>query len=83
MLSGEDVEGKKVSEAMILLGSKRMEDGVVGDAKVSSKEVNQDFGVRHFGCGEVPRAGKDRCTKESCAACFEDPMEHERWDIRV
>jgi hypothetical protein len=83
LLSSEDVEWKKVSEAMIPLGSKGMEDGVVGDAKVSPKEINQDFGVRHLGCAEAPRAGKDRCTKESCAACLQDPMEHERVDIRA
>jgi phosphoribosylformylglycinamidine (FGAM) synthase-like enzyme len=40
LLSSEDIEGKKASEAMIPLGCKGMEDGIVGDAKVSSKEVN-------------------------------------------
>lgn len=47
LLSGEDIKRKKMSEAVVLLGSERMKDGIVRDAEVSSHQIDEDLRVRH------------------------------------
>lgn len=42
LLCSEDVQGEEMGESMVFALAQMMEDGIVRDPKVSSKEVDKD-----------------------------------------
>jgi hypothetical protein len=48
-LGREDVQRKKVREAMILVGGESVEDRIVRDAQVSPEQIDKDIQVCHLG----------------------------------
>ena len=51
LLGGEDIQRKKVREAVIFLGNKSVEDRIVRDAQVSPEQTNKNIRVCHLGEG--------------------------------
>jgi hypothetical protein len=47
LLGGEDMKRKKMGEAVIFAVAERMKDWIVGDAKVSSHQIDEDLRVRY------------------------------------
>ena len=51
LLGREDVQRKKVREAMILLGNESIEDRIIRDAQVSPEQTDKGIRVCHLGEG--------------------------------
>ncbi len=47
-MGSKDVDGKKMSKSMLSLCAELMKDGIVGNSKVSTQEIDQDPGTRHI-----------------------------------
>jgi hypothetical protein len=60
LLGREDIQRKKMREAMIILGTEGVEDGIVRDAEVSPKQVDDDIRVCHPGrlYGDMDNGGR-------------------------
>jgi hypothetical protein len=64
LLGGEDVKRKQMGESMVVLGAEGMENGIVGDAKVASHEIDQDLRFGHADFGDVSLLLKRCCGRE-------------------